>query len=72
MTDKEMETAAGVANTLIQSLRGQPIVIGLLVVNLVFIGAMAYVRLQEDNQKHDEFMSLLSSCRIYPPIPNQR
>ena len=63
MTEQD---TAGVVNNVVDSLRGNPLVIGLLVINIGFLGAFLWVddRRQENNKAL--VMELLRNCGSQP------
>lgn len=55
-------TVNEVATTLASSLKSQPLVVGLLLINIVFVGVM-FVAIREARvQEHAEFKILLERC----------
>lgn len=60
MTDGE--AAAGVINNIVDNLKGSPLVIGLLCLNGLFLGLIAWLNHEASANRHDEMMELMRDC----------
>ena len=75
MTEKE---AASVLNNVVDSLRNNPLVIGLLVLNMLFVLASVYFGVSRSQHTRDVIIEILRECRggqrqympqSFPPPP---
>lgn len=60
MTEKE---AASVLNNVVDSLRNNPLVIGLLVLNMLFVLASVYFGVSRSQHTRDVIIEILRECR---------
>lgn len=60
MTDEDI---AGVANNIVSSLKNQPVIIGLLVLNVIFVGVSYFEQQSSRQLRHDELMEIMRDCR---------
>ena len=57
------DDAAGVLNNVVDSLRNNPLVIGLLVLNGIFVLTSVYVGLNRSEHTRDVILEILRECR---------
>ena len=60
MTKEEQLTS--VANNVIDSLRNQPLVIGMLVLNVIFLAVLGFTSYHDANNRHDELLQVMSQA----------
>jgi len=60
MTKEEQLTS--VANNVIDSLRNQPLVIGMLVLNVIFLAVLGFTNYNASNNRHDELLEVMSQA----------
>jgi len=60
MTKEEQLTS--VANNVIDSLRNQPLVIGMLVLNVIFLVVIGWANHEASSNRHDELLQVMSQA----------